>query len=156
MESTLKYQVYVGCALTTAPQSFRDTVAAFKIALAAVRDSKREFEILEFVGLENGTAQEVYDHDLGNVEQCHVMIAFVEEPSIGLGIELATAIRLEKPILCLHRPESRVTRMLFGARDKHLLAIMPYDGIDDAVSIAWGFITYQEIVCGKFNQRANA
>ncbi len=150
MEKKLKYLVYVGCALTNAPQSFRDTVAAFKMALAADRDPEREFEILEFIGLEKGTAQQVYDHDLGNVEKCHVMIAFVDEPSIGLGMELATAIRLEKPILCLHRPESSVTSMLVGARDKHLLALMPYSGIDDAIRTAWGFITYQEIVWKRF------
>jgi hypothetical protein len=137
----MKTQVYVGCALIHTPQSFRDLVTAFKAQLA--RDYN--VEILDFLGLETGTPEEVYDHDLGNVRKCTAMIVFIDWGSIGLGMEIQEAIRLEKPILCLHMMGNVVSRMIKGARDKKLLSMMSYHAIgdiDEAVEIAAKFIEY--------------
>jgi hypothetical protein len=114
--------------------------------LVAVSDSRREMEVLEFIGLNRGTPKDVFDNDLGHVRACDAMIAFVDEPSIGLGMEIMEAIHHEKPLLCLHRPEHTITRMLIGARDRRLLTIRSYTDLDGAVRDAWSFISYQEVV----------
>ncbi len=40
------------------------------------------------------------------LSQCHVVIAEVTQPSLGVGFEIARAITLNKPVLCLFRPSS--------------------------------------------------
>jgi hypothetical protein len=145
----MERMVYVGCALTLAPQAFRDFVSDFKKRLA----SDYDVDVLEFVGLENGTPQEVYDHDLGNVRKCGIIFAFVEEASIGLGMELSEAIRMEKPILCLHRTGTRITRMLMGAAEKKLMGLIEYRDMDDALGLVSQYISYAE-VCLEFPSHA--
>jgi hypothetical protein len=140
----MKPQIYVGCALTQASGSFRQFVADFKFLLAA----SAEVEVLEFLGLEKGTPAEVYDYDLGNVRKCVAMISFVDLPSIGLGMEIQEAIWLKKPILCLHHKGQSVTRMLIGAQDKHLLQLMEYQVIEDAVKYARSWLAFNELFRG--------
>ncbi|MFA6042416.1 MAG: nucleoside 2-deoxyribosyltransferase [Patescibacteria group bacterium] len=50
------------------------------------------------------TIQEIYTEDLRWLEQSDVVVAEVTTPSLGVGYELATAERLQKPTLCLYRP----------------------------------------------------
>ena len=144
------YRVYVGCALTGAPECELMAVQDMKVKLEGMSDEKSRFEVLEFLGTSYGSPTDVYEHDLGQVRSCDVMVAFVDRPSIGLGMEIATAIQLEKPLICLHRPETAVSRMLLGARDKHLLAILAYTNADEAARHAWGFITFQDMVWHAF------
>lgn len=40
------------------------------------------------------------------LSQCHVVVAEVTQPSLGVGFEIARAITLNKPVLCLFRPSS--------------------------------------------------
>ncbi len=128
-------KLYIGCGLTQAPQSFRDFVEEFKRHLKA-----EGHEILEFIGLVNGTPVDVWNHDINNVRTCDALIAIVDEPSIGLGIELNEAIRLGKPILCLHKMGQRITRMLMGARDLCLLKLEAYVDVGDAASAVSFFL----------------
>jgi nucleoside 2-deoxyribosyltransferase len=45
----------------------------------------------------------VYQRDIAWVEACDVMIAEVSTPSHGVGYEIAYAIGLGRPVLCLYR-----------------------------------------------------
>jgi len=134
----MKLKTYVGCALTGAPQVFRDFVEMFKVTLTENFD----VELLKFVGLTNGTPRDVFRTDLGNVRKCDAMIAFVDLPSIGLGMEIKTAIEHKKPLLCLHRSGTSVTRMLTGARDEKELEMVPYHHLVDALESAGQYLAY--------------
>lgn len=66
------------------------------------------------------TPQEIYTRDMQMVGACAVMIAEVSRPSLGVGYEIATALQLHKPVLCLCDKEIFLTRMLTGNTDTNL------------------------------------
>lgn len=107
-------KLYVGCSLSHATEEFKNSVEEFK------RDLRREgYEVFDFVGLVNGTASDVYKWDLQHcVGECDAFVAICDEPSIGLGWELATAQQLGKSILALAHTDAKVTRLLLGAAEQ--------------------------------------
>ena len=49
---------------------------------------------------------EILERDMQWLSQCQVVVAEVTQPSLGVGFEIARAITLNKPVLCLFRPSS--------------------------------------------------
>lgn len=132
-------QVYVGCGLTHATDEFVASVLQFKEQLA----KEAGCSVLEFLGLTAGTAADVYLQDLGNVEKSDVMIALVDEVSIGVGMEIQHAIAIKKPLLCLAKEGTRVTRMVLGAGELGHLTFSYYSDWQDATQKAVAFINAQ-------------
>jgi nucleoside 2-deoxyribosyltransferase len=56
---------------------------------------------------------EILERDLEWLSQAHVVIAEVTQPSLGVGFEIARAITLNKPVLCLFRPSSGYRMTIF-------------------------------------------
>jgi hypothetical protein len=113
MSKSGKVQLYVGCALTDAPEEFKQGVENFKHGLRA-----EGYEVFDFVGLVNGTALDVYKWDIKHcVKNCQALIAICDYPSIGLGYEMNEAINLKKPVLALAQNDSKVTRLVLGAAE---------------------------------------
>jgi hypothetical protein len=56
---------------------------------------------------------EILERDMQWLSQAHVVIAEVTQPSLGVGFEIARAITLNKPILCLFRPSSGQRMIIF-------------------------------------------
>jgi nucleoside 2-deoxyribosyltransferase len=107
-----KKRLYVGCGLTLAPQSFKDDVERLKDEL------RQDWKVMEFLGLVAGTAADVYQRDIiENVGKCDTFLAVVDEPSLGLGLEIGDAIRLVKPTLAVAQTKANVTRLLLGATE---------------------------------------
>jgi hypothetical protein len=71
---------------------------------------------------------------------CDVMIAIIDEPSIGLGMEISEAIRDKKPLLCLYNRASKVSRMIEAAAKGGYLALSTYRDMHEAADIAAEFI----------------
>jgi nucleoside 2-deoxyribosyltransferase len=125
-------KLYVGCSLTSAPEAFKTQVESCKDEL------RREgYEVFDFVGLVNGTAEEVYNWDIGHcVRDCDVFVAICDEPSIGLGWELSEAVRLGKPVLAVAHKDAKVTRLLLGAADvEKNLRFERYDNLRDILPL---------------------
>ena len=127
-------RLYVGCGLTLASQAFKDDVELLKGEL------RKEWDVLEFLGLTAGTAADVYRRDIvENVGGCDAFIAVADEPSIGLGYELAMATeKYRKPVLATAHVGSKITRMLLGAAEVHEnMLYRPYENmINDVPEIA--------------------
>jgi len=66
------------------------------------------------------TSQEIYARDMNMITACDAMIAEVSRPSLGVGYEIATALQLQRPVLCLCDKEVFLTRMLTGNTDTNL------------------------------------
>jgi hypothetical protein len=49
---------------------------------------------------------EILERDMQWLSQAHVVVAEVTQPSLGVGFEIARAVTLNKPVLCLFRPSS--------------------------------------------------
>jgi len=56
---------------------------------------------------------EILERDMQWLSQAHVVVAEVTQPSLGVGFEIARAITLNKPVLCLFRPSSGQRRMIY-------------------------------------------
>jgi hypothetical protein len=105
-----KLKLYIGCSLTHAPEEFKSSVEDLKTKL------KTDFEVLEFIGLVNGTPTDVYHHDVQTcVGTCDLFVAICDFPSLGLGYELGTAVeKLHKPVLAVAQKDAHITRLVIG------------------------------------------
>lgn len=102
-------KLYVGCSLTHAPEGFKQKVQELKEKLKKIPS----VSVLEFLGLTNGTAHDVYVHDIINcVCECDIMVAICDEPSIGLGWEMAIQVGRGKPLLAFGHHDSKITRLI--------------------------------------------
>ena len=111
MKTNNKIKIYVGCALSQAPGDFVAAVEGFKGQLRA-----EGYYVYDFVGVVKGTARDVFNWDIMYcVYSCDVFVAVCDQPSIGLGWELAEATRFKKPVLAVAHADTRVTRMVEGA-----------------------------------------
>ena len=104
----MKKKIYIGCALTHAPEEFR-------IAISELKDKLRQdYEILDFIGLEKGTAEDVFEWDTKCVRSCDLLVADCTHPAIGLGIEIGVAIENNKPMLLVAHKDAKIGRMILG------------------------------------------
>ena len=101
-------KIYLACALTYAPEEFKKSIEAFKEKL------RKRFEVLDFLGLVEGTPRDVFLKDTKNVTSCDILIADCSYPAIGLGYEIALALQFDKPVLAIAQDDAKVTRLVLG------------------------------------------
>ena len=131
-----KLKVYVGCALTHSTEEYRQQIADFKDRLRELPN----VEVLDFVGLENATSEEVYEHDIHYcVATCDLFIAECSHPAIGLGYELGVAVDgWKKPTIAFFGKDIKVTRLVQGLlckRNPHFESAY-YSSLDELVDIS--------------------
>jgi len=98
-------------ALTEAPLAFREEFqGGLKTGLRMLENA----EVLDFVGLEDGTESDVYCHDRFCTEQADLCVFICDYPSTGLGMEIAFRLASGKPMLCFKRYKAHITRMVTG------------------------------------------
>jgi hypothetical protein len=113
-----RLKIYVGCALTSVPSEKR---AEFETRVNEVKKMlKADHEVLEFVGLTNGTSRDVYMHDIHDcVAKADLFIALCDYPGTGLGYELCYAIEVKNiPTLALVQKDATVTRLVEGIQSQ--------------------------------------
>ena len=74
----------------------------------------------------------VYERDTAWIRGCELVVAEVTTPSHGVGYEIGYALQLNKPVICLHKTEAPVSKMILGNQDPNLV-IIPYDTVDEAL-----------------------
>ncbi len=121
-------KLYVGCSLQNSSQEFRDGIDRLKAAL------KKNFSVIEFLGLGKGTVQDVYTYDSQCVRDCDVFLAECSKPSIGLGIEIGIAMQANKRIVAVAEKEASVSRMLQGITYQDF-SFHRYTSIDEVVQL---------------------
>lgn len=57
---------------------------------------------------------EVFEQDVSELRRSDAMIAFLDEPSLGVGAELAISAQMNIPVLVLHRSDADVSRFALG------------------------------------------
>ena len=60
------------------------------------------------------TPSQVFETDLRQLKQADLIVAFLDEPSLGVGAELALASEAKIPVLGLHRQGATVSRFVTG------------------------------------------
>jgi len=82
---------------------------------------------------------EVYHRDIAWIEECRVLVAEVSTPSHGVGYEIAYALERGKPVLCLYRRDTRVSKMITG-NDSRTLRVVAYTSADEAFALVDKFL----------------
>jgi 2'-deoxynucleoside 5'-phosphate N-hydrolase len=101
-------KIYLANSLTHAPEEYKVEMDELKNLL------RKKYEVLDWLGLEKGTAQDVYRHDIECVKNCDLLLAECSYPAIGLGFEIATSLCLDKPVLAIAKTDTKVTRLVLG------------------------------------------
>ncbi len=115
-------KAYVGAALTGAPPEF---VKGF-LPLLKKKIRKMRVEVLDFIGLEGGTALVVFKHDRKCTENADICVFILDHPSTGLGMEIMLREATGKPAVFFARRGVRVTRMLLGFLEERGLKVHRY------------------------------
>ena len=121
--------IYVGMPLTHATHQFREK---FGVQLPRVLE-RAGFSVIPFVGLTDGTAEDVYALDTLRARDADFMLAICDMPSIGLGIELAERLSARKPLVIAWKRGTIISRMVTGAVVNHGIRPCAYTDIDDIV-----------------------
>ena len=95
---------------------------------------------------------EVFDIDSHKIITARGIIAFANEPSFGVGLEIMLAVQNNIPVLCLHQNHIKISRYLRGFLMKHNYddAVLYQDETDLAQKIStWLIETYGNISASK-------
>lgn len=122
----MKKKVYVGCALTGAPGAFVSLVESLKQKL------REKYEVMEFLGLVDGTSTDVFERDSACVRECDLFLAICDVTSLGLGIELGIAACIGKPTIAVAHNKTTVSRMVQGITNPRF-TFKRYESIDDVL-----------------------
>jgi len=119
-------KLYIGCSLIFASKEFINFVSELKLEL------KPYFEILEFVGLNGKTSQEVYAHDRKCVLESDLFLAICDYPSTGLGMEIGFAIENQKKLIIGSKKNIKISKMLLGIPAEKV-EFLEYENIEELV-----------------------
>lgn len=81
----------------------------------------------------------VYARDVAWVREADALIAEVSTPSHGVGYEIALALILDKPVLCLHRQAVNVSKMITGNTEPGM-TVQAYADQTEALAAAARFV----------------
>lgn len=104
-------KIYFAHSLTQAPEEFKAEMLEFRENL------KIKYEVLEYFELIMGEPKDIFSHDIKCVRGCDLLLAEVSYPAIGLGFEIATALQLDKKVLCCAKEDAKVSRLVLGIND---------------------------------------
>ena len=127
-------KIYFACSITGG----RDDEAVYRPIVDALLSAGHEVptallagsDVMELEGIVD--PQEVYARDTGWIEESAALVAEVSTPSHGVGYEIGYALQRGKKVLCLHRAESPVSKMITGNREPNL-TVQSYVDEDEAV-----------------------
>jgi 2'-deoxynucleoside 5'-phosphate N-hydrolase len=84
--------------------------------------------------------REVYQRDMDWITECEALVAEVSTPSHGVGYEVAYALSIRKPVLCLHHADRVVSKMLTG-NSHPCIQVKSYRDPQEAVAIVRSFLS---------------
>jgi 2'-deoxynucleoside 5'-phosphate N-hydrolase len=126
--------IYFACSITGG-REFESVYQAITSALLAdghvvptARIAGPDVLALESVS----SPRHIYDRDTVWIRECDVLVAEVSTPSHGVGYEIAYALGIGKPVLCLHREGRAVSKMITGNSSPGL-RVASYREVDEAV-----------------------
>lgn len=83
--------------------------------------------------------EEVFSRDLAWLSKSEIVIAEVSNPSLGVGYEIAKALEMKKPVLCVYQSGIFLTKMITGNKDP-LLTVKEYSSRDRLISIMTDYL----------------
>jgi nucleoside 2-deoxyribosyltransferase len=121
-------KIYLANSLSHASEEYKWEMVKLRSEL------KKNYEVLEYLGLINGDAAEVFEHDIDCIKNCDLLLAEISYPSTGLGFEIATALNLGKKVLAIAKQDAKVTRMILGVNHSNF-KVMRYSSIQEIIDL---------------------
>ena len=88
---------------------------------------------------------QVYERDVAWIRACEALVAEVSTPSHGVGYEVAFALSLGKPVLCLFQENQAVSKMFTGNSHPNL-RVRTYRSAGEAVAVIRTFLAGEEVL----------
>ena len=133
--------IYFACSITGG----RDFEAVYQEIVAALLADDYEVPTAHLADSgvkhleEIASPSEVYERDVAWIRACEALVAEVSTPSHGVGYEVAFALSLGKPVLCLFQEKQTVSKMITGNSHPNL-RVRTYRRASDAVAVTRAFL----------------
>ncbi len=88
----------------------------------------------------NNPPSAIYERDITWIRESDALIAEVSTPSMGVGYEIAIALQWGKPVLCLYRQGSTVSRMVLGNTEPNI-KVSSYTAPEEFLSLIDEFLS---------------
>ena len=98
---------------------------------------KRNLEKVE----EKMSEEEIFEKDVGWIEESNCVIADVTVASVGVGYEVCHALVVGKPVLCVYEKGAKASAMVLG-NTSELISVKEYSGLDEVEGIVGEFIRF--------------
>ena len=133
--------IYFACSITGG----REFEAVYQELIAALLADGHEVptahlaasSIVELDGVV--PANEVYERDVAWIKNSDALIAEVSVPSHGVGYEIGFALHEGKRVLCLSQQGRKVSKMVSGNPDPHLI-VKTYRDSQQAIELVRDFV----------------
>jgi 2'-deoxynucleoside 5'-phosphate N-hydrolase len=83
--------------------------------------------------------RDVYERDVNWIRGCEALVAEVSTPSHGVGYEVAYALSLGKPVLCVYREGQPISKMLSG-NSHPAITVKSYRDAEEALTLIRTFL----------------
>jgi 2'-deoxynucleoside 5'-phosphate N-hydrolase len=83
--------------------------------------------------------RDVYERDVAWIGDCEALVAEVSTPSHGVGYEVAFALSIGKPVLCIYQEGQPVSKMLSG-NSHPSIQVKGYHDTEQAIAIIRSFL----------------
>jgi nucleoside 2-deoxyribosyltransferase len=133
--------IYFACSITGG----RDFQPVYQAITAALLADRHEVPTAHLAGTEVKALEavvspnEVYERDVAWIRACDALVAEVSTPSHGVGYEVAFALGLGKPVLCLYREGQPVSKMITGNSSSNI-RVAAYTDAAGAVKAVRDFV----------------
>jgi len=88
------------------------------------------------------TPSDIYERDTAWIRNCEVLVAEVSTPSHGVGYEVAYALSLGKPVLCVYREGQPISKMLTGNSLPNI-SVKSYRDPEEVIALIHSFLNGQ-------------
>jgi 2'-deoxynucleoside 5'-phosphate N-hydrolase len=132
--------IYFACSITGG----RDFQPVYQAITAALLADRHEVPTAHLAGADVKALEavvhpnDVYERDVAWIRVCDALVAEVSTPSHGVGYEVAFALSLGKPVLCLYREGQAVSKMITG-NSSPKIRVVTYTDTAEAVKLVRDF-----------------
>jgi nucleoside 2-deoxyribosyltransferase len=85
--------------------------------------------------------RDVYERDVAWIKDCEALVAEVSTPSHGVGYEVAFALSIGKPVLCIYQSGQPISKMLSGNSHPRI-QVISYTDTAHAISVIRLFLLH--------------
>jgi nucleoside 2-deoxyribosyltransferase len=132
--------IYFACSITGG----RDFQPVYEAITAALLADRHEVPTAHLAGTDVKMLEaavnpnDVYERDVAWIRGCDALVAEVSTPSHGVGYEVAFALGLGKPVMCLYREGRSVSKMITGNSSPNIRVASYVDTVE-AVKLVRAF-----------------